>query len=59
MGVDHYIINISSNSSFAEQFVTPNTTAFLTLHYNNGYSISVEAVNCAGRGEKAHLYFIL
>ena len=55
--IDHYIINISSNSSRAELFITP-TVAFLNLRYNNGYSISVEAANCAGRGEKAHLSLI-
>ena len=57
VGIDQYIINISPlpNYSYAVPFVTTNTTAFLTLHHNIVYNITVEAVNCAGRGEKAHI----
>ncbi len=49
--VDNYIITVTPNPVSPARIVVPSSPLNVTLHYNNIYTATVTAVNCAGESQ--------
>ena len=56
--VDNYTVTATGAESGSLFFTTIETMAELTLQYNDEYTLSIAAINCAGNSDAATLNYI-